>query len=613
MLNEKWQEKRFSLPVLIILLVVLWAVRLFTPAEGTLTWDVFGYYLCLPAKFVHDDIWLDNISWVHQAMQQYEMPGTLYQAYVGPNGTWMYWFLFGMGIMYFPFFLIGHAWALMGGYPADGFSMPYQYAIAYGSVVYASIGVVFLWKILRKFFHDKIVAIVLAVIVLGTNYLYFTSIGGSATANYLFTLVAALTWYTIRWHEKQGFFPAVMIGILSGLIILIKPSEVFCVLIPLLWPVEGGLRAKWRLIGRHYKHLIALFLAGMIVIFPQLWYWKNEAGAWIYDSYNNPGIGLDLFSPHILDVLFSFRKGWLIYTPLVMAGLLGFISLWRRRRDLFWPLFVYFIISFYIISSWTEWWYGGGYSCRPGIVLYVPLALATGFFFDKLLTKKWLSWTGGIIVSLLILLNLFQTWQYQHYILHSDRMTREYYFSVFGRTSLKPEDASLLLVERSVLYLDEFKHPELYQARNIGLYDFEDVMYFGYEKWYSRDTAHTPYYSLRMNEELEFSPALRTTYGGITYKDHAWLKASAWFYFPDTVKTEAPLLVVTTMHKGGNYKYRTYDVPDKTPGQWHKIEYFYQTPVVRSPEDEIVIYVWNRSKMTFYLDDLRVDAYTLVD
>ena len=242
MLNEKGQGKKFSLLVLIILLLVIWTVRLLVPATGTLTWDVFGYYLCLPAKFVHDDVWLDNIGWVQQVMQQYEMPGTLYQAYVGPNGTWMYWFLFGMGIMYFPFFLIGHVWAQLGGYPADGFSMPYQYAIAYGSVVYASAGLFFLWKVLRTFFRDELVALVLAIVGIGTNYLYFTSIGGAATANYLFTLVAALVWFTIRWHEKPRLLSALLIGAICALIVLIKPSEIFCVLIPLLWPVKGSFK-----------------------------------------------------------------------------------------------------------------------------------------------------------------------------------------------------------------------------------------------------------------------------------------------------------------------------------------------------------------------------------
>jgi hypothetical protein len=201
-------------------------VRILTPADNTLSWDVFGYYLWLPAKFIKDDFWLDNIQWVKDVMAQHPISGSLYQAYIGPNGTWMYWFLLGMGIMYMPFFFIGHIWAKTGGYPADGFSWPYQISIAYGSVVYASIGLVFLWKVLRKYFKELVVCAILIILVAGTNYLHFTAIGGSATANYLFTLLAALIWFTIRWHEKPSVIRSMIIGGLCGLIVIIKPSEI---------------------------------------------------------------------------------------------------------------------------------------------------------------------------------------------------------------------------------------------------------------------------------------------------------------------------------------------------------------------------------------------------
>lgn len=613
MFNGFFQGRRTSLIVLIVLLMVIWVVRILTPTAGTLTWDVFGYYLWLPAKFIQDDIWLDNIQWVNQLMTQYKPSETLYQAYIGPNGTWMYWFLFGMGIMYLPFFFIGHVWAQIGGYPTDGFSMPYQTAIAYGGVVYTSLGLYFLWKTLKKFFTEHVVSLVLVVIVLGTNYLYFTSIGGSATSNYLFTLLAALVWFTLSWHEKPTLLKAVLIGGLCGLIALIKPSEIFCVLIPILWPVQGGLKAKIRLIRNYWWHLAALLFAGLLVLFPQFFYWKQEAGSWIFDSYNNPGIGLDLLNPHIADVLFSFRKGWLIYTPLMVFGLVGFVFLFRKRKDLFWPLFIYFLISFYVIASWTEWWYGGGYGHRPLIVSYVVLAIAMGFFFQQMVNWKILKWVFGIIIIALLGLNLFQTWQYTHYILHSDRMTRAYYFKVFGKTGNDAENEKLLLTKRSFGWVDEFKNPEQYVCRNIGLYDFEDVMYPGFEAGYSTDTFHTANHSLRMDSTMEYSPEIRTTFNGITHKDHAWIKASVWFYFPDSISGEVPLLVISTQHKGGNYKYRTYEVKDKTPGTWQKVEAFYQTPEVRCKQDEVVVYIWNRSKMSCYIDDLRVDAYTLRD
>jgi hypothetical protein len=122
-------ENHFSLIIFVLLVIIIWIIRIVSPVDNTLTWDVFGYYLWLPAKFIHHDIWLDNIDWVRTIMEKYHISGSLYQAYIGPNGTWMFWFLLGTGIMYLPFFMIGLMWAKNGGYEVDGFSYPFQFCL----------------------------------------------------------------------------------------------------------------------------------------------------------------------------------------------------------------------------------------------------------------------------------------------------------------------------------------------------------------------------------------------------------------------------------------------------------------------------------------------------
>jgi hypothetical protein len=593
-------------------MAIIWAVRIATPADKTLTWDVFGYYLWLPAKFVHHDFWLDNIQWVKDVIAQYHTTESLYQAYIGPNGTWMYWFLLGMGFMYMPFFFIGHLWAKMGGYPMDGFSLPYQISIAYGSVVYTCIGLFFFWKILKKFFTERVVIAVLLIIGLGTNYLFWTSVGGTATANFLFTLLAALVWFTIKWHEKPRIIYALLIGGIAAMIGMIKPSEIFCILIPVLWPYQGSYRDKFNLVRKHWWHWLIMVITGLIVLFPQFFYWRNEANAWIFDSYRNPGVGLDWDHPHILNFLFSFRKGWFIYTPIMVFAIVGFYSLYKANRKMFWPVFVYFIISFYIMASWTEWWYGGGFGQRPVVTYYAILALPLGYFLTALFKKRFLKWFIGAALVCLIALNLFQTWQFCHYIIHEDRMSFKYYMAIFGKTSASEEDRKLLLPLRSYNNFDNFDGSADYACRNIGAYDFEGMPYPDFARYYTDDTAHSGSWCLRM-DSLEFSPEIRTTYSGITSKEYAWLKGSVYLYFADSCKGELPMLTITTLHKGDNYKYRTFAISRDSvaPNSWKKLEFMYQTPSIRSVDDEIVLYIWNPAKARVYIDDLRLDAFTI--
>jgi hypothetical protein len=42
-------------------------------------------------------------------------------------------------------------------------------------------------------------------------------------------------------------------------------------------------------------------------------------------------------------------------------SLIGIGLLHRVNKLFFWPVLVYFLISWYILSSWWDWWYGGGF------------------------------------------------------------------------------------------------------------------------------------------------------------------------------------------------------------------------------------------------------------
>ena len=119
-------KNKKSFFTLILLFIVIVLVRLNAVSENELTWDVFGYYLYLPATFIHHDFMLTDISWIHDVMKTHEISGTLYQLSRGPDGNTMYFFLMGMSILYSPFFFIGHIIAYLTDSPMDGFSEPYH-------------------------------------------------------------------------------------------------------------------------------------------------------------------------------------------------------------------------------------------------------------------------------------------------------------------------------------------------------------------------------------------------------------------------------------------------------------------------------------------------------
>jgi hypothetical protein len=351
-------SKGLSSPSFIAFIVLLLSIIFFRslyPPVNILSWDVFGYYLYLPARFIYHDIGLHNIDWVKQIAEQYQTTSTLYQVVPLPAGGFVIKYSAGMALLNAPAFFIAHMLTEPLGFTTDGFSLPYQYAWTITALVITAIGLWFTRKILQEFFNEKLTCILMAVIVLATNYFQLTAFDGYLTHNYTYTFFAIIIWFTIRWHRAPDYFSSFMLGLSSGLIVLIRPSELVCLLIPLLWNVysRNSLKEKVRLIANNPKYLIIILLSFLLVGMPQLLYWKHITGHYIFYSYVNAGEGFDFLNPHTWQVLFSYRKGWFVYTPVMILAIPGFISLYRKNNAVFAPVIVYFIVNLYIVSSWT--------------------------------------------------------------------------------------------------------------------------------------------------------------------------------------------------------------------------------------------------------------------
>ncbi|MBK6829284.1 MAG: hypothetical protein IPG92_00410 [Flavobacteriales bacterium] len=148
--------RRWSLITVWALCALLFILRTTQTAKHALTWDVFGYYLYLPATFIHDDPALKDRAWLDEVMLKYDPSTTLYQLVEGPDGSRVIKYSSGMAVAYAPWFFIAHVIAEQLGYPADGFSMPYQVLVTYGTLLHVLLGLFILRKVLLHFFDDLV-------------------------------------------------------------------------------------------------------------------------------------------------------------------------------------------------------------------------------------------------------------------------------------------------------------------------------------------------------------------------------------------------------------------------------------------------------------------------
>jgi len=607
-------KRKASLYIAIFLSLIIVLFNFLYIPSNILSWDVFGYYLYLPCLFIYNDLGLNDISVIHNIIEQYSSSATFYQAVQLPSGDWVMRYQMGMAILYSPAFFIGHLVALIGGYTTDGFSSPYQYSVFIENIIVTIIGIFIMRKLLLKFFNEKVTAIVLIILVIGTNFFYHNAFYGANAMNhnYLFTLYALLIWITIKWHETYKFKYIIFLGLVIGIITLSRPPEIICVLIPVLWGIKNkaGFLEKLELIKQKKYQIITCALIILFIGFLQLFYYKLYTGKFIFYSYGgNAGEGFEFLNPYIFSFTFSFRKGWLLYTPILIFSIIGFYFLYKRNKFIFFSLFLFFIVNIYIVSSWSTWWGGETFSQKNVIQSYAILAFPLGYFITYMNErKKYIKAIFYIIFCLLIILNLFQTWQILHGVLHPSRMTMAYYFAIFGKTSVSEEDKKLLIVERSYSYEEEFKNPEDYNKRMFDFISFEDN---NNNPHYSDSIAHLGSYSMMLDSNFYFSTGIAAKYKHITDKDHVWIRATVYIYPVIDIKENPSTLVVTFQHKGYNYKYRTVNTENLNLklNEWNKISMDYMTPFPRSKNDNLNVYLWHRGKNKIYIDDLKVEVF----
>ena len=118
--------KNLSLITLIVVSCVLSTYRISNVDKNEISWDVLGYYLYLPATFIHHDPMLKDISWLKKENKERKLTGTLYMVSQNDKGEPMYFFLMGMALFYLPFFFMAGAFSSVSGFPIDGQSLDYK-------------------------------------------------------------------------------------------------------------------------------------------------------------------------------------------------------------------------------------------------------------------------------------------------------------------------------------------------------------------------------------------------------------------------------------------------------------------------------------------------------
>ncbi len=418
-------------------------------AEATISHDVSGYYLYLPALFIYKDI--KQLAFMPDILTKYKPSFQLNQAFKHEQSSNMVMkYSIGQSILYAPFFFTAHIYTkLSSKYPSDGFSGPYQFFISLSALFWSFLGLFFLMKVLLKYFERRHVFWGLVIIVLGTNYLNYSAIDGAMTHNYLFSLYAILLFLSEKYHTNPSLKTSILIGGTIGLAALIRPTEIISFLIPVLWKIDINqnhwFKNRIRFLYRQHRNILAAILTCLLVGSIQLFYWKFVTNEWIVYSYENQGFSW--LNPHFLQGLFSYKSGWLMYTPLMIFPLIGFFVSFRKA--FFLATIIFFLLFTYITYSWDIWWYGGSLGQRAMVQSYAILSFPL-VSLVRLVDRKNIILKSLFFVFILLGLyfNIWLTYQgHGGGYFKTEEHTKAYYLATMGRLNLNEQYFKLLDTE----------------------------------------------------------------------------------------------------------------------------------------------------------------------
>jgi hypothetical protein len=614
------KKNKFSLyAIIIVALFYVASFHIYKPWQGGIIGggDTWGYYLYLPALFIHGD--LDNLEKSLESRKKYhpgyysahqeKNPLGIGEAHLSPIGRKVNKYTIGMAILYAPFFFMAHLYSKIFGITADGYSFIYIYLVHLSSVIYIMIGLFFLRKVLLKFFDDRVSLISIAIIALATNLYYFCVLNSPMAHPYLFFLYCMLLFFSKGWHENYQTKYAIGIGLSLGFITLIRPTEIIAVFIPLLWGVSffKGFKERAFLLAEKKKSLLFAFGAAFLVMLPQLIYWKYTTGSFLYYSYSDEGF--NFLKPNLYWGIFQFKNGWLAYTPAMIFSLLGILFSFRRRREFLMPILFFLPIHIYITYSWWCWNYINGFGSRPMIETYALLSLPLAVFTQEILNRKWWIYLYAPLVTFFIWLNVFNTYQFSLGILWSEDANWNYYKTVFGKTSINKSD--LVVYDSGEMQPDV---SNLKFSERIYVNTFEDST----SEYYDSFSAFKGEYSFTFNNELEFGPGFKVKLDTINANAGDWLKASVYCmrkYEGNDIYRMSSLVV-----KVGDKKWRHVRLDNK-PGNtinslwggksnvWEKVDLWVQIPESINGNEIVESFIWNRNHNKIYIDEFVVEVW----
>ena len=384
--------------------------------------DAYSYFVYLPSWLLHHDATLQTVA--------DDCCGGEYPAFTSivrwrSTGRWLNAHPIGVAVLVAPFFGVAHALTRWSNLTPDGFTPYYQHAAGLAGLLYAMLGLWILRRLLARHFSGPVTDATIVALLLGTSLFHYATFDSMWSHAFSFALCAALFERCDAWSERSGAATALLVGVLSGLIVLVRHTNAI---------IPAALVGALVLVEPSFRRYAAIAVAaGAVTVFPQLWVYHDVTRHWIVSPYaGTPGFFWS--KPVILASLAGTQKGLFFWAPLLllaMAGLAWLPPALRRWRA---AILAVFVLDTYVMASWWDWQLGASYGHRGFVDIYPLLAVGLAAAFARVAPRTVPRRTTAVVVVLLCALSMFQMLQYWHGVMPMSDVTWRQYKALF----LKP-------------------------------------------------------------------------------------------------------------------------------------------------------------------------------
>jgi len=566
--------------------------------------DARGYYAWLPAIFEYHSVDFQPVLEQQKARLGEHFQGHYYHEL---GDILINKFTCGVALLQAPFYLIFKQLSALFGQSTDAYSAISQWGICFAALFYAFIGFYFLRRLLLSLgFHKKTALIAMLAFLFGSNLFYYIFMHPGMSHVYSFSMVSVL-FYAARMLFVSGKKRYILLlSITLGLIFLIRPFNVLIVLFLPFMANSPKVFLKTLKNNLRLGHVLFSVIPFLLIASIQMYIYYLQSGQlWIW-AYQNEGFFF--LDPQISNVLFSYRKGLFIYTPLTLISLIGIFVLIRRNTYQAIISFLFLAIIIWMVASWWNWYYGGGFGMRPFVDFYPVFIILLAVVLKSLRTTFFRYAFYGLL-AVVVLFNALQTYQYSQGIIHPESMNKQKYWYVFLKTAKAYEHVLGDAPD------DLFKQSPLKLIKSY-LLDFDStaseewVVYK--EKLYPSKNDSSNLYC-RFDSISEYNASLIITDTSLLKYRNLLGQVQFAYSEIDTNSCMRAFFVasandrnnVTVFYKSNRMK----DMPNNRIGVWDTAFMEINVKYGKGIPNELRLYFWNKEKESFLIDDVKIDFY----